>query len=331
MQSALINPCAFSFHPQIFFMISCKKANETDLVDYLERFGFYPTRISRNDYWYLSPLRKEKNASFKINRKLNLWFDHGTGKGGNLVDFGTAFHNCSVKEFLSMLNSHDFSVSFHQHLAGEKKKILNESKIKILSVKEIGSAPLLQYLKKRKVDPELARKFCKEIVFELYNKKYRVIGFENNGGGYELRSENFKGSSAPKQVRFIDGNNAENERKQLLVFEGFFSFLSYKTLDQKGLLLSRSLTSRQESFLILNSLSFFEKSRELMEKHDAIHLFLDRDRAGIKYTENALKWSSKYRDESHHYSQHKDLNEYLIKQYRSKLRESQDIKRSFRI
>ena len=68
-----------------------------------------------------------------------------------------------------------------------------------------------------------------------------------------------------------------------------------------------------------------------MEKHDAIHLFLDRDRAGIKHTENALKWSSKYKDESHHYNQHKDLNEYLIKQNGPQLKESSEIRRSFRI
>lgn len=302
-----------------------------DLVGYLGKLGLHPTKISRNDYWYLSPLRQEKNASFKVNRKLNLWYDHGAGKGGNLVDFGTAFYNCSVKEFLSRLNDYDFSVSFHQHLAGEKKKISNESKIKILSVKEITSAPLLQYLKKRNVDPELTRKFCNEILFELYNKKYRVIGFENNSGGYELRSESFKGSSAPKDVRFIKENSSENEEKNLLVFEGFFSFLSYKTLDQKAMLTSGLLTSRQESFLILNSLSFFEKSRKLMEKHDAVHLFLDRDQAGIKYTEKALKWSPKYKDESHRYSQHKDFNEYLIKQNYPELKESPGIKRSFRI
>jgi DNA primase len=312
-------------------MISCKKANDMDLVDYLEKLGHHPTKISRNDYWYLSPLREEKNASFKVNRKLNLWYDHGTGNGGNLVDFGTSFHNCSVKEFLSRLSGYDFSVSFHQHLAGEKKKNSIDSKIKILSVKEITSTPLLRYLKKRNVDPELSRKFCKEILFELYNKKYRVIGFENNSGGYELRSENFKGSSAPKDIRFIGENISENEEKNLLVFEGFFSFLSYKTLDQKVKLPSGPLTRRQESFLILNSLSFFEKSRELMEKHDTVRLFLDHDRAGIKYTENALKWSAKYKDESLHYNQYKDLNEYLTKEKYPELKESREIKRSFRI
>jgi len=31
-------------------------------------------------YWYLSPLREEKEASFKVNRKKNVWYDHGIGK-----------------------------------------------------------------------------------------------------------------------------------------------------------------------------------------------------------------------------------------------------------
>ena len=34
-------------------------------------------KINNNDYWYLSPLRNEKEASFKINRSKNTWYDHG--------------------------------------------------------------------------------------------------------------------------------------------------------------------------------------------------------------------------------------------------------------
>lgn len=295
-----------------------------DLVGYLGKLGFNPTRVTRSDYWYLSPLREEKNASFKVNRKLNLWFDHGTGKGGNLVDFGIAFFHCSVKEFLSRMDSVDFDVSFHPPNAGEKKKkseLANESKISILSALEITSAPLLQYLKKRNVDAEIARRFCKEVLFKLYNKNYRVIGFENNSGGYELRSEIFKGSSAPKDIRLIPGTPQKTERKNLLVFEGFFNFLSFKTLEQKQSFPDGSLTNKQNDFLILNSLSFFEKTRQLMEGYGSVHLFLDRDKQGMKFKDMALIWSGKYKDESHFYKQYKDLNEYLTKESRLVLKQ----------
>ena len=66
------------------------------------------------------------------------------------------------------------------------------------------------------------------------------------------------------------------------------------------------------NFLVLNSLSFFENSRQLMEKHRKINLYLDRDEAGIKNTQAALKWDKKYIDRSHLYKNYKDLNEYLV-------------------
>lgn len=68
--------------------LSFAEARKIDLVQYLSDLGFEPAKIRSNDYWYLSPLRQEKTPSFKVNRKLNVWFDHGIQKGGNLVNFG---------------------------------------------------------------------------------------------------------------------------------------------------------------------------------------------------------------------------------------------------
>jgi len=65
--------------------ITCEQANRMDLVDYLENLGHFPKKIKNNDYWYLSPFREEKTPSFKVNRKLNLWYDHGTGTGGRIT------------------------------------------------------------------------------------------------------------------------------------------------------------------------------------------------------------------------------------------------------
>lgn len=50
---------------------SLQQARQTDMVAYLEKLGYQREKISNNDYWYLSPLREEKQASFKVNRKLN--------------------------------------------------------------------------------------------------------------------------------------------------------------------------------------------------------------------------------------------------------------------
>jgi hypothetical protein len=49
-----------------------EQAREIDLVDSLIALGFQPQKKG-NDYWYLSPLREEKEASFKANIRLNVW------------------------------------------------------------------------------------------------------------------------------------------------------------------------------------------------------------------------------------------------------------------
>ena len=285
-------------------IISCREAKQRDLVEYLDSLGHKPEKVREDDHWYLSPLRKENTPSFKVNKKFNVWYDHGIGKGGNLIDFGILYHNCSVREFLQKLSG---NLSFQQPepflRLDQKTRTSSESaeeknKIKILSVSEIDSSALVDYLETRRIPLELAQEHCKQVEFELYEKKITVLGFPNRSGGYELRNLNFKGSNSPKDVSFID-----NGKDQVAVFEGFFSYLSFLKINGQ----EPPLTN----FLILNSLAFLERSREVMECHGDIHLFLDRDPAGKKATEKALQWGGKYRDRSDFYSQHKDLNEWL--------------------
>jgi hypothetical protein len=57
--------------------LTMAQAKQTDLVDYLAFLGHRPQKVRNEDYWYLSPLREEKTASFKVNRKKNVWYDHG--------------------------------------------------------------------------------------------------------------------------------------------------------------------------------------------------------------------------------------------------------------
>lgn len=292
--------------------MNCKEFNQLDIVDYLISLGHKPAKINGNDHWYFSPFRDEQTPSFKVNRKFNVWYDHGLQKGGKLVDFGVLFYNCTVNELLQRsLDQNNFS--FHKQKsfdraasisgAGEKEKIIivdARSPIRLLSLKD--------YLRFRKIPLEIANRFCKEIDFNLYNKKYTAIGFKNSAGGYELRSANFKGSSSPKEVTLF----GKDLSKKILVFEGFMDFLSYKAIYQPKLIL---LSKQQPNFLILNSIGFLEKMKPMLEKYTSIHLYLDRDKKGLELTKEVLSISRKYRDESHTYKNHKDLNEYLTKEY----------------
>jgi hypothetical protein len=285
---------------------SVGKARQLDIVEYLEKLGHSPQRIRGNDYWYLSPLREEKEASFKVHRNLNVWYDHGLGTGGNIIDLGILYHNCSFKELMEKLRE---IFSFHlpmptvqQHYSGTQIRTDNalEPAIKVIAAKPITHPALCRYLMTRKIPLGIAEKYCKEVYYELNDKKYFAIGFKNNGGGYELRNAHFKGSSSPKDITFFEDYKA----KEVAIFEGFFSFLSYQTIHEKSIQLT--------NVLVLNSLSFFEKSRSIMENYQTIDLYLDRDPAGIKNTLRALEWDKKYIDRSHLYKNHKDLNEFLM-------------------
>src|SRR5664280_2830063 len=296
-------------------IFSLIEARQLDIVEYLEKLGHSPQKTRNNDYWYLSPLREEKEPSFKVHRKLNVWYDHGLGQGGNIIDLAILYHKCNFKEAVEKLQE---IFSFHlpilavqQHYSSAQNRRDNalEPAIKVIAAKPLTHTALCRYLTTRKIPLRIAEKYCNEVYYQLYDKKYFAIGFKNNAGGYELRNANFKGSSSPKDITFFETSQA----KEVAVFEGFFSFLSYQTIHEKNIMLTK-LPDRQSGFLILNSLSFFEKSRPVMEKHEAVNLYLDQDPAGIKNTLKALEWDKKYVDQSTRYKNHKDLNEYLINQ-----------------
>jgi hypothetical protein len=100
-------------------------------------------------------------------------------------------------------------------------------------------------------------------------------------------------------------NLLEKQLKSIAVFEGFFDFLSYQTIHQNK---EQELTN----FLVLNSISFFERSPLLMEKHERIHLYLDNDVAGRKCINLAQKRLLKFSNESKLYQGYKDLNNWLV-------------------
>lgn len=316
---------------------TCEQAKRLDIVTYLEQMGCKPVKVRGNDYWFYSPFHKENTPSFKVNRKLNVWYDHSLGKGGNLVDFGIAYHQCPVAAFLEKLNNHHNHFSFHQqtfkqgneHAQIPMKMHNNEStktemrkdeqeqtKMKIHKITDLENPVLKEYFQKRAISISNAEKYCKEIIVEAGQKTYTMIGFKNNSGGFELRSiGNIKSTIAPKDVSFF-----QNDKPALAVVEGLFDFLSLLEKQQ-------DILPELTNFLVLNSLTFFEKSMSLMHEHDRVYLLLDNDAAGRSRTASALQQSQKFSDLSHKYANTKDINEWLVKEKTHA--QEQSIHRSF--
>ncbi|OJW80255.1 MAG: DNA primase, partial [Bacteroidetes bacterium 46-16] len=202
------------------------EAKNKDMVQFLSGLGYEPVKVRNNDYWYLSPLREEKTPSFKVNRKLNRWYDHGMGKGGNLVDFAILYHGCTVSELLQNLSG-NLSLqkpSIQQSITRPEP----ENQIKILGDFILSSTALLRYLQQRRIPIDIADRYCREVRYELNGKVYYGIGFKNDLGGFEIRNPYFKASSSPKGITTID-----NSAGEVIVFEGFTDFLSFKATHQQ--------------------------------------------------------------------------------------------------
>ena len=277
--------------------LTCAQVRAGDMVDYLSGLGHYPTKINGNNYWYLSPLRSERTPSFKINRKLNRWYDHGLSKGGNLIDFAILYHKCTVGALLQNITG---SFCFHPATLHQSPRAPEENKIQVLHAFIISSVTLVNYLKERRIPLAIAGTYCREVRYQFKQKIYYAIGFKNDAGGYELRNPYCKNSSAPKSVTTI-----KNGANKIAVFEGFFDFLSFIVLNQNE-------PSFQWDFCILNSISFFERSRPFLEQYNSIHLFLDNDTAGQNCSRAAIQSNKNYVNENNLYKGYKDLNEWLI-------------------
>lgn len=285
--------------------MNCVQAKQIDFVEYLEYLNHFPVHKSKSEYCYFSPLRKESNPSFFVNSSKGTFYDFGTGNGGTIIDFGVQYHRCTISEFLVKLEQ--FS-SFRKipnrssALQAERKNasVGDEGKIIIRNVIPIFSRVLQDYIQSRGISMMLAYRFCSEIHYELYGNHYYAIGFKNDMGGYELRNQHVKLSSKPKGITFL--NRGFNE---VAVFEGYFSFLSFLELHPFW-------EQLETNFLILNSLAFFKKSKSLMESHQLVILYLDRDIQGFRRTYEVLQENAIYRNGSISYRGFKDWNKYLL-------------------
>lgn len=277
--------------------LSLLEAKQVSIAGYLSGLGIEPAKIRGDDHWYLSPFRNEKTPSFKVNLRKNVWFDHGSGEGGTILDLGTRLHNCSLPDFLNKLSVGDTVVVTSAVLPN----LQPENRLHIHSIKEISNSYLIHYLKQRSIPLTVAKQFCHEINFQIGEKSYSAVGFPNKSGGFELRSSWFKGSSSPKDISFIKGKD-----DQLCVLEGFIDFLSLIQFQETN------LWSKDSSFLVLNSLSLLNKNIGVIQESKNVLLFLDNDAAGIKAKESLSSKAIQFSDMSGEYAGFKDINEFLV-------------------
>ena len=273
------------------------------LQEFLATMGCKPVKQYGVNLMYLSPLRTEKHASFKINTELNLWYDFGIGRGGNIIDLAELLYNSSDVSYLIHQIERNAPGCVSVSLPTAKPNTPQNS-FENLQVLSISHPALIKYLGERCIDIEIARTVCKELHFDTRGKHYFGIGFPNIAGGYEIRNPFFKGGITPKDISLFHN---EESKQSCFVFEGFMDFLSFMMLRRKendGL--------KRQDYLVLNSVSNVKKALEPLSHYENVQCFLDNDEAGRKaYQALLMGLKVPVIDSSGLYADCKDLNEFL--------------------
>lgn len=288
--------------------MTLQEIKQIPIKDFLSENGIYPVRVNQNFGMYYSPLREgDHTPSFKVDFRLNLWTDYGTGAGGSIIDLYVKMKNCSLNEAIAQLNNSIFEISspelFSFHRTLPISTAYKSSSIQINEVRNIEHPALIQYLERRCLNVEIARQYYKEISFRVRDKSYFAVGLQNRSKGWMLRNEFFKGCSS-QNISVVKNNSSNQESKICLVYEGMFDFLSHLTLKDERRF--------PVDCIILNSLSNLNKAINWIKENKLTpSLLLDNDTAGQKATSSLLEIFPEAIDFSMTYSNHKDLNEYL--------------------
>lgn len=266
------------------------------LVDFLNHLGYQPTGRDSKGLWFYAPYRSERKPSFHVNPNRQIWFDFGTGAGGDIFSLAGAMSGTT--DFVRQAAFIAGKMSLPCEKPYKPMPFKEEPTFENVEISSLESPSLLGYLRNRGIPRDIAQQYCVQVDYTLHGRTYYAIGFENNVHGYELRSPSFKGSFPPKNITHVANGNPRCN-----VFEGFIDFLSAERLGYND----------GNDTIVLNSVANVNKALPPLSDYSVISCYLDNDDAGRNCLAKLQKeLDDKVMDKSALYPDHKDLNDYLV-------------------
>ena len=261
--------------------MNIEQAKRIKLEKFLMKLGMEPVEANGNHLWYHSPFRKEEVPSFIVDVNNNVWFDHGTDKGGNIIALAKQLYQTDIMPLL-MEKIEEVAP------AGPPTKfdVLSltelEESVKCVTIEGLKSIKDIAYFSSRNIDFAIADKYCKQISFRFNDRDCQAVAFPNIHGGYELRSNMYSGHMLPLAISIVrmDPNVIASS---CCVFTDFIDFLSYKSLLSHGE--TEILVERFADTYILNSASLISKALPNLNAYSHIYCYLNNDKTGRTITE----------------------------------------------
>lgn len=312
------------------------QAKQISLPKLMSRLGYEPTSIKKggNEYWYHSPFRKEKDASFHtsfIGGKW-IWNDFGDS-GGTVIDFVMRHEGLnSVRDSLKFLeatyaaktsnyppqssNKPQQSTLFssHQQSPPQEAAKISENdhrELEFIKAHQIQNPIIYAYLLKRTIPQSLADKYLREVKYRnrKTNKQFFAFGMRNQSGGYEVRAATddyiFKSALIKRDISVFTGQ--QKESTVVNIFEGMLDFLS--------LLVMLNVSNLSGDTIVMHSLSSYERTLTAIKsmKYQTINGFLDNNRAGQETTNRFnQELGDKFNSQSTLFAPYEDVNDALM-------------------
>lgn len=312
------------------------QAKQIDLPNLMSHLGYEPTAVKKggNEYWYSSPFRKEKEASFHTSYLGGKWIWKDFGDiGGTVIDFVMRHERLnSVKEALNYLEGIYPAISLKsgsrvkndpvqskkqatlfsfQQQSPPQAGISENRELEFLEAHQIQNPVIFSYLGKRAIPKQLSEIYLREIFYRNVKtgKQFFAFGMKNQSGGYEVRAATddykFKSALIKRDITHFKGQQESSDTVN--VFEGMLDFLS--------LLAMFNVSALSGDSIVMHSLSSFQPCVTAIESmgYKKANLFLDNNRAGKEHTE---KFKTHFGElavsQSHLFQPYEDINDALV-------------------
>jgi hypothetical protein len=313
--------------------MNIKQAKIIPLELFVAHLGGKEAHSREGQIWFYSPFRPdERTPSFKVNTRLNTWYDFARGAGGSILDLWIDIHQLNrmdgqalraalegLQKFSSQHPSGQAAKSYQRPANGQQKAFKKPDETPRYKLLKQPSRIFLDSLKEEVIRRGLfltdVSKHLKQANIEdtTTGKKYNGFAFANDKQGFEISIPNpskamsFKTSIGSKAMTSIK----RPEHTKAMVFEGFWDFLTWQRMWGNQI---------SCDYYILNSLSFAGQATEAIkadkEKLKTVVLMLDNDAAGEKAMWKVLEGLdgeiAVVGTGNHYYEGYKDLNDFWV-------------------
>jgi hypothetical protein len=233
--------------------------------------GHKPVKSTGNEEVFFNIFRNtDTKPTFVINTELNVWYDHSTKQNGNLIDFGLAYwpklnENEVVEKIIQVVEGFQQKQKNANHLTlKRKRKAIKLPYYQVEETKPIGcNIEITAYLQSQGLW-EMAIGHMQEVYYFFVDEKRKrkdffAAGWQNENGGWEVRSKNFSGCLGNKGMTFIP-----DKSNMLLVFDDFYAFINWKYANKVP----------GPSILILNHPEFANAANKRASKYEDVIFYI---------------------------------------------------------